>query len=135
MLTARKALAPLIALVLVALIAIAGVYSFRQAAAERAARAVVTAHGVVGSEKQAFFEDPVVVDEFRHNGIALNVETRGSRDQALSATKDGADFYFPAGEPAGRALAKRLGVADPATPFYTPIVIASWEPIARILQA
>lgn len=135
LLTARKALAPLIAAVLIVLVAMAIVYSYRRAAADRVARAVVTAHGVVGSEKQAFFQDPAVLDELRKNGIALDIEARGSRDQALSATKDGADFYFPAGEPAGRALAKRLGVADPATPFYTPMVIASWDPILHTLQS
>ncbi len=130
----RKILAPLAAVVLALLLSVAIYVSVQRAAVERAARAVVAAHGIVGSEKGPFFNDPAVISEFRKNGVDIHVQTEGSREQATTGTKDGGDFYFPAGEPAGRALAKKLGVNDASTPFYTPMVIASWEPIAKILE-
>lgn len=129
----RKIIAPAAGIILVILVAVAGVNSLQRGAADRAAHAIVAVHGIVGSEKEAFFTDPDVVAEFARKGVRLTIDTQGSRDQAHDATKTGADFYFPAGEPAGRALAKRLDVKDASTPFYTPIVIASWEPIAKIL--
>src|SRR5215469_3256368 len=122
----RRILAPLAVVVLALLLSVAIYVSVQRAGQERAARAVVTTHRIVGSEKGPFFNDPAVIAEFRKNGVDIHVQTEGSREQATTGTKDGADFYFPAGEPAGRALAKRLGVNDASTPFYTPIVIASW---------
>ena len=133
MINARKIAAPILTTILLAVIGTAGWISLGHANANRAAHAVVTAHGIVGSEKQAFFEDKSVIEEFRKNGIDIQVSTQGSREQANNATKDGADFYFPAGEPAGRAIAQKLGVKDVGTPFYTPMVIASWKNIAQTL--
>jgi len=130
----RKIIAPIAGLILILLIAVVGYKSYQGSSAQHAAQAVVNVHGIVGSEKQDFFNDPAVIAEFQHNGINLKIDTEGSRDQALTASADGADFYFPAGEPAGRALAKRLNIKNASTPFYTPIVIASWEPIANILE-
>ena len=121
----RKIIAPIAGLILILLIAVVGYKSYQGSSAQHAAQAVVNVHGIVGSEKQDFFNDPAVIAEFQHNGINLKIDTEGSRDQALTASADGADFYFHAGEPAGRALAKRLNIKNDSTPIYTPIVIAS----------
>jgi hypothetical protein len=127
----RRILGPLAA-VLLAVGLFAAIYvSVRNAASQRA---IVAVHGVVGSEKGAFFGDPDVLTELRKNGLDVSVTTEGSREMALSGSKDGADFYFPAGEPAGRELTKRLNLHTQSTPFYTPMVVASWMPIATVLQ-
>lgn len=132
MLDVRRAAGPLAALALAVALIAAIFVSARNAAFNRS---IVTVHGVVGSEKADFFKDPDVIAEFKKNGIVLNVDSMGSREQATEATMTGADFYFPAGEPAGRALAKRLGVHVSYNPFFSPMVVVSWEPIAKILQA
>lgn len=128
----RRLLGPAVALILAVGLIAAIVVSVRNASSQRA---LVTVRGVVGSEKEPFFSDPEVVAEFRKNGIVPNITTEGSREMALSASKGAADFYFPAGEPAARELLKRLDLHTSATPFYTPMVVASWAPIATILQA
>jgi hypothetical protein len=96
---------------------------------------VTAVSGVVGSEKGPFFSDPAVLAELHKNQLDVKVTTQGSREMALGATKTGADFYFPAGEPAARELAKRLGLTSMSTPFLTPMIVASWEPIVKILSA
>ncbi|HJU39207.1 MAG TPA: hypothetical protein VJ724_06500, partial [Tahibacter sp.] len=45
------------------------------------------------------------------------------------------DFGFPSGAPAAAALKQQAKAAAVFTPFYTPIVFASWRPIADILVA
>lgn len=131
MTSGRRILGPLAAVILAAGLLLAIFVSARNSATQHA---IVAVHGVVGSEKTAFFNDPDVLSELRKNGLSVEVTTEGSREMALSATKDGADFYFPAGEPAARELTKRLGLHTQTTPFYTPMVVASWEPIAQILE-
>lgn len=119
------------AVILAVALVVAIFVSVRNSATQHA---IVAVHGMVGSEKADFFNDPDVLGELRKNGLRVEVITEGSREMALSATKDGADFYFPAGEPAARELTKRLNLHAQSTPFYTPMIVASWEPIARLLE-
>ncbi len=131
MTSARRLLGPLAAVILAAGLLLAIFVSARNSATQHA---IVAVHGIVGSEKAAFFNDPEVLAELRKNGLNVDVTAEGSREMALSATKDGADFYFPAGEPAARELTKRLDLHTQTTPFYTPMIVASWEPIAQVLE-
>ena len=131
MTSGRRLLGPLAAVVLAAGLLIAIFVSVRNSATQHA---IIALHGVVGSEKADFFNDPDVAAQLRKDGLRVDVTTEGSREMALSATKDGADFYFPAGEPAARELTKRLDLHTQVTPFYTPMVVASWEPIAQLLE-
>lgn len=133
--TPQKTLAPVVTIVLVVAVGIAGFVSFTRAQTNRVAAGIVTVRGVVGSEKASLFSDPDVIREFKRNNLTLDITTQGSREQVTRATKDKADFFFPAGEPAGRAIAKNLGITDPSTPFYTPMVVASWQDIATELAA
>lgn len=128
----RRSLGPIAALILAVVVIAAVVVSVRNAASQRS---IVTVRGVVGSEKAVFFSDPDVIEEFRRNGFRVDVTTEGSREMALGASKTAADFYFPAGEPAARELSKRLDLHNASTPFYTPMIVASWLPIAQILEA
>ena len=120
-------------LILLIGVAFAVYVSTQDAARRRADRAVVTVRGLVGSEKEAYLRDPRVLDELRKNGIALTIETAGSRDMAGRADLKTYDFAFPAGAPAGQRLKALVGAKNVYTPFFTPMAVASWKPIAQIL--
>ena len=49
---------------------------------------VVTVNGVIGSEKQPFFQDPAVLAEFQHNGLNVKVDTAGSREMAAKRERN-----------------------------------------------
>jgi hypothetical protein len=94
----------------------------------------VTAHGLAGSEKEEFLADSRVAEALARHGLSLSVHKAGSRQivSRLDPKKD--DFGFPSGAPAAAALKVRLRAAETFSPFYTPIVIATWRPIAKILE-
>jgi hypothetical protein len=95
----------------------------------------VTVRGLIGSEKEAFFADARVQKALAAQGITVTIEKAGSR--AIAGRFDAAkyDFGFPSGAPAGVALKQAAKAANVYTPFYTPMVFASWRPIAEILVA
>ncbi|MEO9068602.1 MAG: hypothetical protein ABI281_10790, partial [Caldimonas sp.] len=71
--------------------------------------------------------------------LPVEVTRVGSRDMASMLQPGGADFLFPSGVVAANQIAEaarkaKVGVVQ-SSPFYTPLVIASWQPIARILVA
>lgn len=135
----RKLLAPALVLVLAAGIGGGIWYSHREVAdarteaAERARHAVV--HGLIGSEKEAFFADAGVQKALVAKGITVVPEKAGSRTIANTFDAKKYDFGFPSGAPAAAALKQKAKAAAVFTPFYTPIVFASWRPIAEILVA
>lgn len=94
---------------------------------------VVTVKGVIGSEKKPFFDDPRVQAEFRARGFDVQVDTAGSRQIATSVDLSGYDFAFPAGAPAAAKIKADRHLSKSYTAFYTPMVIASWKPIADLL--
>lgn len=101
--------------------------------ADQARRVHLT--GLIGSEKEAFFNDPRVRQALLTQGIDVTVEKAGSR--AIAARFDPAryDFGFPSGAPEAAQLMRVAKAGRSANPFYTPMVIASWRPIAEILVA
>jgi hypothetical protein len=60
--------------------------------------------GVVGSEKKAFFSDPEVERIFAENGLAVEVDTAGSREIATSTDLKSYDFASPSSAPAGEKI-------------------------------
>lgn len=90
--------------------------------------------GVIGSEKQPFFSDPEVLKTFRDNGLDVRVDTAGSR-QIASLDLTHYDFAFPAGVPAAEKIRLARKVNTSYSPFYTPMAIASFRPIADLLVA
>jgi len=107
----------------------------RDRAAVAASAEAVTARGVIGSEKEEFFADPRVVAAFARKGLTVNVEKAGSRAIARGYDPKRYDFGFPSGAPAAAELKAASKAAETYVPFYTPIVFASWKPIAEILVA
>lgn len=91
--------------------------------------------GLIGSEKEAFFADPRVQQALAAQGLAVTVEKAGSRSIAGRYDASQYDFGFPSGSPAAGQLQQRAKAANVYHPFYTPMVLASWRPIADILIA
>jgi hypothetical protein len=91
--------------------------------------------GVIGSEKQPFFSDPDVQAAFRSHGLEVRVDTAGSRQIATSTDLSKYDFAFPAGEPQGVKIKTDRRAATLYQPFYTPMVVATFKPIADLLVA
>lgn len=89
--------------------------------------------GVIGSEKQPFFDDPDVKAAFRTHGYDVRVDTAGSRQIATATDLSKYDFAFPAGEPAAVKIGKDHHTNTSYQPFYTPMVVASFRPIADLL--
>jgi hypothetical protein len=98
------------------------------------AQQLTVVRGVIGSEKQPFFSDPEVIKTFRDHGLDVRVDTAGSR-QIASLDLTHYDFAFPAGVPAAEKIRLARKVNTSYSPFYTPMAIASFRPIADLLVA
>ena len=90
--------------------------------------------GVIGSEKEAFFADDRVKKALLVHGLTVTVQKAGSRT-IVDHFNPTFDFGFPSGAPAAQHLKARAKATQVFSPFYTPMVIASWRPIAEILVA
>jgi hypothetical protein len=100
-----------------------------------APRPLTKVQGVIGSEKQAFFQDPAVVAAFRKNGLDVRIDTAGSREMATTVNLSRYDFAFPAGVPAALKIKSDHRAAATYSPFFTPMAIATFRPIAQLLVA
>lgn len=90
-------------------------------------------NGMIGSEKEAYFSDPRVQAIFAKHGLQVNIEKVGSRSIATQFDAKKYDFGFPSGASAALKLKQTSKAKNTYTPFYTPMVIASWRPIADLL--
>ncbi len=88
--------------------------------------------GLVGSEKAPFFEDERVQKALRRHGLEVTVQKAGSREIATSFDLGQYDFAFPSGAPAAEKIQRETGQSKSSTPFFTPMAIASWKPIADL---
>ncbi|HSI48807.1 MAG TPA: hypothetical protein VLA61_11085 [Ideonella sp.] len=139
----RKLLAPVLGVALLAAVGAGAWYSHTRlqgdavasAAAQQVQAQQVTLRGLIGSEKEAFFADPKVQQALAAQGLRVTVETAGSRAIAAGFDPGRYDFGFPSGAPAAQQLKSKAKAAAVFNPFYTPIVFASWRPIAEILVA
>jgi hypothetical protein len=94
--------------------------------------------GVIGSEKEEFFRDPQTIAALAKApwNLKVTVETLGSR--AIATTPNLAKQYafaFPAGVSAAEKIKRDQNIKKSVQPFFTPMIIASWKPIADILIA
>ncbi len=144
---ARRWLAPVLAVLLLVLVGVGIWWSNSEMGQQRSQQAAqisqesaqaarqVTVRGLIGSEKQAFFADERVRQALAAQGITVQVELAGSRDIVRRADPKTQDFGFPSGAPAAAQLKQQTGAKRVFQPFYTPMVLASWRPIANILEA
>lgn len=136
---AKRLLGPTLAALL--LVAVGGGvwYSNTRLTHDRAAETQqaqrIVARGLIGSEKDAFFADPRVVAALAAHGITVIAQKAGSRAIAQSYDPKQFDFGFPSGAPAAAELKAAAKATETFVPFYTPIVFASWKPIAQLLVA
>jgi hypothetical protein len=96
--------------------------------------------GVIALDVEPFFKDPRVLKVLAANKLPVNVVRIGSREMSGKVVAGSTpDFLFPSGVVAANQIAdaarKANIAATQSSPFFTPMVIASWEPIARILVA
>ena len=96
-------------------------------------KSVTAVTGLSGSEKIPFFQDEQVIKRLRDLGLDVQVEPAGSREIATKFDLTKYDFAFPAGVPAAQEIKNRFRTLPPYQPFYTPMVIATFKPIVRIL--
>lgn len=92
-------------------------------------------NGVIGSEKKPFFEDPDVRAVFAEAGLDVRVVTAGSRQIATSVDLSEFDFAFPASAPAAEKIKREAGASTVYAPFFSPMAVATFAPIATLLQS
>ena len=139
----RRLVAPVVAAVLLAAVGSGVWYSNTRVIEDRTTQQnarleqakQVSVRGLIGSEKEAFFADARVQKALAAHGITVAVEKAGSRAIASRYDASKYDFGFPSGAPAAAQLREQAKPAAVFTPFYTPMVLASWRPIADILVA
>jgi hypothetical protein len=134
----NRLIGPVLAALLLAGLGFAGWRSYEQHAIQETLRIeaarVETVRGLIGSEKESFFNDPRVVAILRKNGLALQVEKAGSRAIAQRADLKSFDFAHPAGAPAALKIQQATNAQQLFTPFFTPMVIASWKSLIPTLE-
>jgi hypothetical protein len=96
--------------------------------------------GLIAVDVEAFFKDERVTKVLGGAKLPVQVARVGSRDMAAKiATADQPDFFIASGVVAANMIAdaaRKAGkTATQTSPFHTPLVVASWEPVAKILAA
>jgi hypothetical protein len=129
----KRAAALLLAAVLGIGVLAAIVISIRGRAGNASGQPLTVVRGVIGSEKQPFFSDREVIQAFHNQGLDVKVDTAGSRQIATSVDLSHYDFAFPAGVPAAEKIKRDHKATTTYVPFYTPMAIASFKPIAQLL--
>lgn len=94
---------------------------------------LVTVRGVIGSEKQPYFQDPDVIKVFHDHGYDVLVDVAGSRQIATTVDLSKYDFAFPAGVPAATKIKTDHKAKATYSPFYTPMAVATFKPIVDLL--
>ncbi len=142
--TAPKAI---VTLVLLAAFAGAAYFSFRQT--DPAASALsgllpsvqtTELNGLIALDVEPYFKDPRVIKLLANNKLRVTATRIGSREMAARVVPGQMpDFFFPSGVVAANQIGDAAKNAKVSTtiysPFYTPMVIASWTPIAQMLSA
>lgn len=97
-------------------------------------------NGVIALDVEPYFKDPRVLQILAAHRLPVNVVRVGSREMAARVVAGAApDFLFPSGVVAANQVADAARKANIAaaqvSPFFSPMVIASWEAVAKILVA
>lgn len=90
---------------------------------------------VSGSEKIPLLEDPRLVALMAKKGLQIEATKSGSREIATRPDLNTFDVAFPAGQAAAAKIRDSVKAQASETVLITPMVVASWRPIAQILQA
>ena len=130
----RRIIGPLVTLLLIIGVGAAVYMSMNE---QFSAMRVVQVKGVSGSEKLPFFRDERTQQALAKapHHLDAHVEEAGSRQIATSYNLKEYDFAFPAGVPAAEKIRREHHAKKSYQPFFTPMVIASWKPVAEVLMA
>lgn len=135
----KRLVGPLLAVLLLLGIGFAGYRSYSETQRVETARIeaekMETVRGLIGSEKEGFFNDPRVQEILRKNSLAVSFEKVGSRAIAQRADLKSFDFAHPAGAPAAQKIQQSVKAQQVFTPFFTPMVVASWKQLLPTLMA
>ncbi|HEX3139184.1 MAG TPA: hypothetical protein VHQ87_03975, partial [Rhizobacter sp.] len=112
----------------------------KAAVAELAVASATELTGVIALDVEPFFKDERVRRILADNRLPVNVTRVGSREMAAKVGPGQMpDFFFPSGVVAANQVsdaARKAGISvAQSSPFHSPMVIASWAPIAHILVA
>ncbi|MEO8155616.1 MAG: hypothetical protein ABI605_21330 [Rhizobacter sp.] len=110
----------------------------KAAVAEEAITSATELTGVIALDVEPFFQDLRVRKILADNRLPVKVTRVGSREMAAKVVAGQMpDFIFPSGVVAANQVsdaARKAGITvAQSSPFYSPMVIASWMPIANIL--
>lgn len=129
----RKVVGPLLLVLLLAGV-VAGIYFSASERLTAPAGASTPVVGLAGSEKMALLQDPRLLAVAAKHGLELVVRKAGSREMAFHPDLKQQDFAFPAGAPGANKVKESVKARQDFTPFYTVMAIASWRPIAELLE-
>ena len=96
--------------------------------------------GIIALDVEPYFQDERVRKILAEQRLPVKFMRIGSREMAGKVAAGAMpDFFFPSGVVAANQIVDAarkayIGVTQ-SSPFHTPMVIASWAPIARILVA
>jgi hypothetical protein len=124
----KRFLAPLLTLLLVVGVGYAIYVSVKE-------QSVTVVRGLIGSEKEEFFRDPRVIEALREKSLQVDFIKAGSREIATKFDLKTYDFAFPAGVPAAEKIRRENKIARFYPAFFTPMAIASWKRVVKILEA
>lgn len=138
----NRLLAPLLTLLLLIGVGSAIYISYNDQSKDKAntqqTQALHEIKGIIGSEKEDFFRDPQTIAALAKEpwNLKVTVEKSGSREIATTPNlAKQYDFAFPAGVSAAEKIKRDQKAKNSVQAFFTPMVIASWKPIADILIA
>src|ERR1700751_4684557 len=127
----RKAIGPLLAVLLLAGVGFALYKSIRE---KKQTEQQIRVRVLSGSEKLSFLNDPELAKVLAGEGISITVEKAGSREIATRPDLKSFDVAYPAGAPAAVKIANTTGSKRVYASFYTPIAVATWKQLIPVLQ-
>lgn len=97
----------------------------------------VVLKGIITSEKENFLRDSRVQEIFKKNSLEVQYTRMSSGKIAqakTSAELEEADFVFPSGIQTSEKVRTNFKNSQAYNIFYSPMVIATWNPIVDILR-
>jgi hypothetical protein len=94
----------------------------------------VTVTALIGTEKRNYFSDPKVKQRLAELGFVLEIDTAASRDMANSRDLKKYDLAFPSSAPVAEKIIRATKPAGVSSPFYSPIAVATFQPIVDALR-